>query len=297
MPDETAALLNINPRGVYLDCTLGGGGHAEAILDRLAGGRLVGIDRDAEAIAAAGARLAGRGGFTAVKGNFHDARAVLGALGIVRIDGALMDLGVSSRQLDTAGRGFSYRLDGPLDMRMDADSPVTAASLLNGLDEAALAKILFEYGEERRARKIARAIARERSRAPIESTAQLAAIVGRALPGSLAVPAMRTFMALRIAVNDELAPLGGAIADIAEMLLPGGRVAALSFHSLEDRIVKNTFRKLESPCECPRGLPVCACGKVPQAFVVTKKPALPSKAEIERNPRARSAKLRVAERL
>ncbi|MCL1844706.1 MAG: 16S rRNA (cytosine(1402)-N(4))-methyltransferase RsmH [Defluviitaleaceae bacterium] len=322
--NEAVDALKIKPNGVYVDCTLGGGGHSAEICARLAGdlsGRVIGIDRDENAIEAASARIKSKN-FFAVHGNFHDLKTILRECGPERADGILMDLGVSSHQIDTAERGFSFRADGPLDMRMAAkplsaegasrkaihsleDGRVceffTARDIVNNFSEAELAKIFFEFGEERFSRRIAKKICVAREISPIETTLALAKIIEAAVPQKRGAkqphPAMRTFMALRIAVNDELTPLDAAVRDAVDMLAVGGRIAVITFHSLEDRIVKQNFAKLASPCECPRDIPYCACGKIPSLRVVTRKPVLPSPEEISHNSRAHSAKLRVGERI
>ena len=289
--------LLIRPDGDYLDCTLGGAGHASEILKRLSTGSLTGIDRDPEAILAATERLRAVGGnFRVLRGNFHDADRLTqnGAF-----DGILADLGVSSHQLDCRERGFSYHDDAPLDMRMDTASPKTAADLLNTAAEGDLTRIFRDYGEEKWARQIARVVC---DRRPVETTGQLVEIVDRAIPKKFrqqdgAHPARRVFQALRIAVNDELDPLGPALTMLAHLLRPGGRLCVIAFHSLEDRIVKNTFRTLIDPCTCPRSLPVCVCGKKPVVRAVTRKPITASEEELLENPRARSATLRIVERI
>lgn len=298
--------LNLRPDGTYLDCTLGGAGHSSEIFRRLgAGGTLIGIDRDSEAIAAATARMASLEGparFVPVRGNFHDAKALLAGLGVGALDGALADLGVSSHQLDERERGFSYHDDAPLDMRMDASQPLSAREIVNEWPEDALTKILRDYGEEKWARQIARVICDRRASVPIERTSQLVSIVDAAIPKKFRAkdgshPARRTFQALRIAVNDELRPLEQALRDLAGLLNPGGRLCVIAFHSLEDRIVKNTFRTLADPCICPKNLPVCVCGRRPTVRLVTRKPITASEAELAENPRARSATLRIVEKL
>ena len=306
MLDECIEALAVRPQGTYLDCTLGGGGHSSAIFGLLGpGGRLFSIDLDTEAIAAASERVlaSGNGGeFRALHGNFHDAKALLAAEGVERIDGALMDLGVSSRQFDDASRGFSYRADAPLDMRMDQTAGRTAADICNTYPEGELLRVLSDWGEEKWAARIARFIVETRANAPIRTTGDLVDIVDRAIPRRVrekdgSHPARRTFQALRIETNDELAPLEQAIRDIVDLLAPGGRIAVMAFHSLEDRIVKNTFRSLADPCTCPKSFPVCVCGKKPVVRAVTRKPITASEAELARNPRARSATLRCAEKL
>ena len=299
MPGEVLQLLDVKPDGVYVDCTLGGGGHSEKILARLTRGRLIGIDQDVQAYEYSKQRLGKFSNFTAVKDSFHNFRQIINGLGLSAVDGALIDLGVSSYQIDTAERGFSYTKDGPLDMRMDTDSFVTAASIVNNYSEKQLAALLFEFGEERQARKIAGLICAERKKQKIETTARLAAIAEKCVyvkKGS-GHPAMRTFMALRIAVNNEIAPLRCAIENILSSLTNGGRIVTITFHSLEDRIVKNVFRDAQNPCTCPRDVPICVCGKKPLVEIVTKRPVVPTKSEVFENPRASSAKLRCAVRI
>ncbi len=294
--------LRVIPGGEYLDCTLGGGGHTLEMLRR--GGRVTGIDRDADAIAAASARigifLQETGGdpasFRAVRGNFHDAASLVGE---TRFDGILADLGVSSFQLDCRERGFSYHEDAPLDMRMDASQPRTAADIVNNASEDELTRIFRDYGEEKWARQIARVAA---DRRPIATTLQFVAAVDAAIPKKVrskdgSHPARRVFQALRIAVNDELEPLRAALEMLSGLLKPGGRLCVIAFHSLEDRIVKNTFRTLADPCTCPKNLPVCVCGKKPVVRLITRKPIVAAAEELEKNPRARSATLRIVEKL
>ncbi|MCL1877342.1 MAG: 16S rRNA (cytosine(1402)-N(4))-methyltransferase RsmH [Defluviitaleaceae bacterium] len=298
---EAVEGLAVRADGVYVDCTLGGGGHSAAICALLSGGKLVGIDRDENAVLAATERMKSKN-FFAIHGNFHDLKNILHGCGVEKVDGILMDLGVSSHQIDVAERGFSFRADGPLDMRMDRNTKLSARDIINNFSESELAKIFFEFGEEKFSRRIAKKICALREIAPIETTLALAAIVESVIPKQKRGvkqphPAMRTFMALRIAVNDELAPLNTALRDAVGMLSPGGRIAAITFHSLEDRIVKQTFAKLASPCECPRDIPYCVCGKAPALRVVTRKPVLPSPEEILQNSRAHSAKLRIAQKL
>ncbi|MBR0463253.1 MAG: 16S rRNA (cytosine(1402)-N(4))-methyltransferase RsmH [Clostridia bacterium] len=299
--------LQVRPDGVYLDGTLGGGGHAAAVLGRLTTGRLIGIDRDDEAIAAASARLRalqrdGLPAFSALHGNFHDAKALLAEIGVDRVDGALLDLGVSSHQFDTGERGFSYQEDAPLDMRMDRSQRLTAAMIVNTWPQDEISRILTDYGEESWAAHIARVICDRRRSTPIETTGQLVSLIDAAIPKKIRLkdtshPARKTFQALRIAVNDELAPLEKALRDLVDLLNPGGRLCVIAFHSLEDRIVKNTFRNMADPCTCPPSFPVCVCGKKPLIRLVTRKPITPSEDELKANNRARSATLRVAERL
>ena len=297
--------LKIREGGTYLDCTLGGAGHSSEILKRLHGGTLVGIDRDQDAIQAAMARLESLNAdarFMALHGNFHAAKALLAGAGIARVDGILVDLGVSSHQLDVRERGFSYHDDAPLDMRMDVSQPLNACVIVNTYSEDELTRIIRDYGEENWARQIARVICDRRKNAPIERTSQLVEIIDAAIPKKFRAkdgshPARRTFQALRIAVNDELDPLEPALSDLVALLNPGGRLCVITFHSLEDRIVKNAFRTWANPCTCPKSFPVCVCGKKPRIELVTRKPITASEKELAENPRARSASLRVAEKL
>lgn len=300
--DEVMEWLRPRRGGVYLDGTLGGGGHSEGIL-QAAGGEatLWGLDRDEAAIAAACERLRVYPGFHAIRGNFHDAKALLSAAGAVPLTGALLDLGVSSHQLDTADRGFSYHEDAPLDMRMDRSQGMTAAEYLATVSREELRRVLTDYGEEKWAARIAQVLEERRAKAPILTTADLVAVVDAAIPKAVrrkdeGHPARRTFQAVRIAVNDELAPLDQALCDIADCLAPGGRLLVITFHSLEDRIVKSTFRKLQNPCVCPPKAPICTCGKKPLGKVLAGGAVKPSAEEVKRNPRSRSAKLRVFER-
>ncbi len=305
--DECLDGLHIRPDGVYLDGTLGGGGHSGEIIRRLDSGRLIGIDRDLDAIAAATAHIepiAREKGarFDALHGNFHDAPALLERLGVDRISGALLDLGVSSYQLDEGERGFSYRADAPLDMRMDRTQALTAREIVNEWDEKEIARILREYGEENWAAQIARVLCDRRRKQSIETTGQLVDVIDASIPKKVRSqgdghPARRTFQALRIAVNDELAPLEQALSDIAGLLEPGGRLCVIAFHSLEDRVVKNAFRQMADPCVCPKSFPVCVCGRKPIARVLTRKPVTASEEELSENPRSRSATLRVMEKL
>ena len=296
--DECIEQLNIRPGCDYLDCTLGGGGHSSVILQNLEGGSHTGIDRDADAIAAATARI-NDPRFRAIRGNFHDARELTEDM---KFDGILADLGVSSHQLDVRERGFSYHDDAPLDMRMDADYPLTAADIVNTRSEDELNRIFRDYGEEKWARQIARVICDRRKTAPIETTSQLVSIIDASIPKKFrekdgSHPARRTFQALRIAVNDELDPLADSVRMLSDMLKPGGRLCIITFHSLEDRIVKNTFRELANPCTCPPSMPVCVCGKKPTVKLITRKPITASDEELAANPRSRSASLRVLEKL
>ena len=294
--------LKIKPDGVYLDGTLGLGGHSLEIASRLTTGRLIGIDRDPSAIERAGARLspfADR--VTLVHGNFGDAAAILDSLQLPGVDGMLFDLGVSSPQLDEAERGFSYMQDAPLDMRMDSTAALSAYDVVNGWSEERLNRILWDYGEERYARRITGAILAAREKKPITSTGELVELIRSAMPAAALRekqhPAKRSFQAIRIAVNDELGEVERMMATAPDKLNPGGRLCVISFHSLEDRIVKTGIARRENGCTCPREAPVCTCGFVQTLRSVSRKPILPGEDEIERNPRSRSAKLRVAERV
>ena len=292
--------LNITPDGIYVDGTMGGGGHSLEIAKRLTTGRLICIDQDPNAHEAAGKRLAEyKDRITFVRDNFGNIANILDSLGIEKIDGMLLDIGVSSHQLDEAERGFSYQQDAPLDMRMNPDRPFSAYDVVNGYDEDELDRVIFTYGEERWARRIAQFIVKEREAKPIETTGELVDIIKKAVPKGARKdgphPAKRTFQAIRIEVNGELEVLQRAIDDVAARLAFGGRLCIITFHSLEDRIVKEAFRKQENPCICPPQFPVCVCGKKPLGRVITRKPILPSKEELEENPRSRSAKLRVLE--
>ena len=292
--------LNISPDGIYVDGTMGGGGHSLGIAKRLTTGRLICIDQDPNAHEAAGKRLAEyKDRITFVRDNFGNIKSILDSLEIEKIDGMLLDIGVSSHQLDEAERGFSYQQDAPLDMRMNPDRPFSAYDVVNGYDEDELDRVIFTYGEERWARRIAQFIVKEREAKPIETTGELVDIIKKAVPKGARNdgphPAKRTFQAIRIEVNGELEVLQRAIDDVAARLAVGGRLCIITFHSLEDRIVKEAFRKQENPCICPPQFPVCVCGKKPLGRVITRKPILPSKEELEENPRSRSAKLRVLE--
>lgn len=294
--------LNIDPEGIYLDGTLGFGGHSFEIASRLKGGRLICIDRDETAIKRAGKRLAPFGDkVTLIHGNFSDAAELLDNAGINSVDGMLFDLGVSSPQLDEAERGFSYMNDAPLDMRMDTSCGITAYDLVNSWDKSRLEHILFDYGEERYARRIVSAIVSRREEKPIETTLELADIIRSAMPAAALRekqhPAKRTFQAVRIAVNDELGAVRQMMETAPDKLSKGGRLCIISFHSLEDRIVKSGIAARENGCTCPREAPICTCGFVQTLKSVCRKPILPSEEEIKRNPRSRSAKLRVAERV
>ena len=300
---ETVDSLNIKPGGVYVDCTLGGAGHSARILEKMGGdGKLVGIDRDEYAIQKASQRLEKyKDNILLIKGNFCDAPELLSENGIHKIDGVVADLGVSSFQLDNADRGFSYMHDAPLDMRMSRQDKLSAYDVVNGYEEKELSRIINLYGEERFASKIAYNICRTREKQPIKTTAELAEVVKNSIPAKNRAdgphPAKRTFQAIRIEVNGELDVIDKMILGLFPMLESGGRMAVITFHSLEDRIVKHTFAELAKGCECPPDFPVCVCGKKPQGVVVTKKPILPSEQELEENPRSRSAKLRVCEKI
>ena len=300
--EETIDSLNIKPDGIYVDGTLGGGGHASEVCRRLGEhGRLIGIDQDQDAITAAGERLAEFGDkVTIVRSNYKNIREVLFNLGIEKVDGIYLDLGVSSYQLDTADRGFSYREDAPLDMRMDQRNDKTAADIVNGYSEMELYRIIRDYGEDRFAKNIAKHIVREREIHTIETTLQLAEIIRGAIPAKIRAtgghPAKRTFQAIRIELNHELDVLNDSIDTMIDLLNPGGRLSIITFHSLEDRIVKTRFRTNENPCICPPDFPVCVCGRKSKGRVVTRKPIVPSDEELEENRRSKSSKLRVFER-
>ena len=294
--------LNIRPDGVYVDGTLGRAGHSLEIVKRLETGRLICLDRDQAALDAAAVRLRDyKDRVTLVHANFENLTEVLSELGVSRAAGMLFDLGVSSPQLDDASRGFSYMADAPLDMRMDRSDRLTAWDIVNTWDAAALRKILYEYGEERYAPKIAAAIERRRSERPIETTLELADLIRSAMPPAALRekqhPAKRSFQAIRIAVNDELGAVSRMMEAAIPLLAPGGRLAVITFHSLEDRIVKSAMQQAAKGCTCPPEFPVCVCGKKPQIRIVTRKPIVSGPAELEENPRARSAKLRIAEKL
>ena len=294
--------LNIRPDGIYVDGTLGRGGHSEEIVKRLTTGRLIAIDQDQQAIDEAGVRLAPYGDrVTLVKDNFRNVARILDNLGIPGADGMLFDLGVSSPQLDDASRGFSYMNDAPLDMRMDKSAPLPAWDVVNIWPEEELKRILRDYGEERFAGRIAGQIVRTRTEKPIETTGELVEVIRRAMPAAALRekqhPAKRTFQAIRIAVNDELGAVEDMIRTAPDKLSPGGRLCVISFHSLEDRIVKNGIAARENGCTCPREAPVCTCGFVQTLRSVTRKPIVSGEAELSQNPRARSAKLRIAERV
>ena len=300
--DECIDALSIRPDGIYLDGTLGGAGHSLEICRRLTTGRLIGVDRDEVALRAAAERLkpfAGR--VTTVHSNFCEINTILDGLGLDGVDGMLFDLGVSSPQLDDASRGFSYMADAPLDMRMDRGEALTASTVVNEWPQEELRRILYEYGEERYAPQIAAAIVRRRQQRPIETTFELVDVIRSAMPPQALRekqhPAKRSFQAIRIAVNDELASVSRLMHDAIDRLNPGGRLAVITFHSLEDRIVKNEMQAAAKGCTCPPEFPVCICGKKPKVRVLTRKPIVSGAQELAENPRARSAKLRVAEKL
>ena len=300
--EECVTGLNIRPEGIYVDGTLGGAGHSCRIAEGLTTGRLIGIDRDPVALKAAGERLAPYGDrVTLVHSNFCRMASVLEGLGISGVDGILLDLGVSSPQLDDGQRGFSYMADAPLDMRMDGGDALTADTVVNTWSYEELKKILYEYGEERYAPAIASAIVRRRETAPIRTTLELVDVIRSAMPPAALRekqhPAKRSFQAIRIAVNDELNSVAKAMEDAIPLLNPGGRLAVITFHSLEDRIVKNAMAAAAKGCTCPPSFPVCVCGKKPRVKLVTRKPIVSGEEELERNPRARSAKLRICEKL
>lgn len=299
---ESIEALNIRPDGVYVDGTLGGGGHAEEIAKRLTTGRLICIDRDERAIARATKRLAPlMDKITVVHGNFRELGVILDRLELDAVDGMLFDLGVSSPQLDETERGFSYMAEAPLDMRMDETEPLTAREIVNFWPEEKLKRILYDFGEERYAPRIAGAIVRQRNIQPIETTTELAEIIRSAMPAAALRekqhPAKRSFQGIRIAVNEELESISDMLSTAADCLKPGGRLAVISFHSLEDRLVKNAIASREKGCTCPRDFPVCTCGFVQTLKSVYRKPVTASPEELEENPRARSAKLRAAERV
>lgn len=299
--DECIAGLNIRPDGIYVDGTLGGAGHSSEIVKRLTTGMLIGIDRDPVALKAAGERLAPYGDrVKLVHSNFCEMASVLENLGISGVDGILMDLGVSSPQLDDGERGFSYMVDAPLDMRMDSGDALSADTVVNTWSYEELKKILYEYGEERYAPAIAGAIVRKREAAPIRTTLELVDVIRGAMPPAALRekqhPAKRSFQAIRIAVNDELGSVAKAMESAIPLLNPGGRLAVITFHSLEDRIVKNAMASAAKGCICPPEFPVCVCGRKPQVDVLTRKPIVSTPEELERNPRARSAKLRICQK-
>lgn len=299
--NETIDGLNIKPDGIYVDGTLGGGGHAYEVCRRLGEkGSIVGIDQDAAAIEAASARLKDFGEkVTIVRSNYCDMKSKLHELGIDKVDGIVLDLGVSSYQLDTAERGFSYREDAPLDMRMDTRQKMTARDIVNDYTEADLYRVIRDYGEDKFAKNIAKHIVQARAMKPVETTAELSEIIRASIPMKFQKksghPAKRTFQAIRIELNRELDVLRDSLDGMIDLLNPGGRLCIITFHSLEDRIVKSAFRKNENPCTCPPDFPVCVCGKKSKGSIITKKPILPSEEELEYNSRSKSAKLRIFE--
>ena len=301
MLDETIEGLRILPDGIYADGTLGGAGHSFEIAKRLTTGRLIGFDQDGDAIAAATKRLEPyKDRVTIIRNNYENMLSELDRLGIERINGILLDLGVSSYQLDTAERGFSYMADAPLDMWMDDRSEETAEDIVNGYSEQELFRIIRDYGEDRFAKNIAKHIVARRSEKPIKTTTELAEIVKGAIPAKVRAtgghPAKRTFQAIRIELNRELSVLSDSLSGMIDRLAPGGRFCIITFHSLEDRIVKTAFKKAENPCTCPPHFPVCVCGKKPLGTVITGKPIVPGEQELEENPRSKSAKLRIFEK-
>ena len=293
--------LNIRPDGIYADGTLGGGGHSSHIYSHLTSGKLIGIDRDIEAINAASNRIGKSDNIIYVHDNYKNIKNILLNNNINGLDGALVDLGISSYQIDNAERGFSYTKDAPLDMRMNQSDPLSAYDVVNTYETDKLAKVIFDYGEERYGRKIADAICKARSKKPIQTTLELADIIKSAVPPKSVPkgshPAKRTFQAIRIEVNGELSDLKGAITDFFECLNKGGRLCIITFHSLEDRIVKHVFAEFASGCICPKEFPVCVCGREPQGKLITRKPILPSEQELSQNSRSASAKLRIIEKL
>lgn len=300
--EETIEQLHIRPEGIYVDGTLGGGGHSLEICKRLTTGRLIGIDQDEDAIAAAGERLREhQDKVTIVRSNYAQMAEVLKEQGIDRVSGILLDLGVSSYQLDTPERGFTYRCeDAPLDMRMDQRQKLTAHDIVNGYSEAELFRIIRDYGEDRFAKNIAKHIVQAREKQPIETTGELNDVIKGAIPMKVQAtgghPSKRTYQAIRIELNHELDVLRDHLDEMIDLLEDGGRLCIITFHSLEDRIVKSAFKKNENPCTCPSNFPVCVCGKKSKGKVVTRKPILPSEQELSENSRSKSAKLRVFER-
>ncbi|MBQ7839104.1 MAG: 16S rRNA (cytosine(1402)-N(4))-methyltransferase RsmH [Lachnospiraceae bacterium] len=300
--DETIEGLKIRPDGIYVDGTLGGAGHSSCIVQRLQTGRLIGIDQDDAAIAAATKRLEPwKDRTTLVRSNYCNMEAVLNELGIDRVDGILLDLGVSSYQLDNAERGFSYKYDTALDMRMDTRQTLTARTIVNEYPEMELYRIIRDYGEDKFAKNIAKHIVSNRQKKPIETTGELNEIIKAAIPAKMREkgghPSKRTYQAIRIACNRELEVLENSLDTFIRLLNPGGRICIITFHSLEDRIVKAAFKKNENPCTCPPEFPVCVCGKASQGKVITRKPILPSEEEMENNSRSKSAKLRIFEKI
>ncbi len=300
--NESIDGLNIDPDGVYFDLTLGGGGHSEKIAEKLKGGRLICFDADADAIEKSRKRLERYSDkITFIHDNFANVGDYYDTLGIERVNGAVADLGVSSFQLDCAERGFSYSADAALDMRMDRSGGKTAYDVVNGYSESELKRVIYAYGEENYAPAIARAIVKQREKSKIETTQQLSELIKNAMPPkarcSAHHPAKRTFQAIRIEVNGELDSIAPALESLIDRMAPGGRICVITFHSLEDRIVKNVFAAASTGCTCPPDFPICVCGKTPRVKLITKKPILPSPEELEENHRSRSAKLRIAEKL
>lgn len=298
--EETIEQLQVRPDGIYVDGTLGGGGHANEVCRRLTTGHFYGIDQDDAAIEAAGKRLEGYGEkVTIIRDNYCNMKAALASYHVEKVDGIVLDLGVSSYQLDTEERGFSYRFDAPLDMRMDKRSSLTARDIVNGYSETELFHIIRDYGEDQFAKNIAKHIVRARQEKPIETTFELNEVIKAAIPAKMRQnghPSKQTFQAIRIECNKELDVLKNSLDEFIDMLNPGGRLCIITFHSLEDRIVKAAFRKNENPCTCPPEFPVCVCGKKSKGRVITKKPILPGVEELEENSRSKSAKLRVFQR-
>ena len=299
--DETVGGLNIKPDGIYVDGTLGGAGHAIEVCRKLsAKGRFIGIDQDQDAIIAASERLAAFDQVTIIRSNYCYMVPELAARGVHKVDGIVLDLGVSSYQLDNEERGFTYRVDAPLDMRMDQRQTQTASDIVNGYEERELYRIIRDYGEDKFAKNIAKHIVKERQKKTIETAGELTDIIRAAIPMKVQVtgghPAKRTFQAIRIELNHELEVLSDHLDEMIDLLNPGGRICIITFHSLEDRIVKSNFKRNENPCTCPSDFPVCVCGKVSKGKVITRKPILPSEKELEENSRSKSAKLRVFER-
>lgn len=300
--NETIEGLAIKEDGIYVDCTLGGAGHSSEILKRLSKkGKLIGIDQDTNALKAAKEKLKDYDNVIYVHNNFYNIDSILSELNIEKVDGILMDLGVSSHQLDEAERGFSYMHDAPLDMRMDRDNKFSAYDVVNNYSEEELYKVIREYGEERFAKRIAKFIVNDREKKSIETTYELVDIIKAAIPAKFRRegphPAKRTFQAIRIEVNKELYILDKAVKDSINRLNKGGRIAIITFHSLEDRIIKRLYKKQQDPCECPKDFPICICGKKPKVKIITRKPIIASEDELGDNPRSRSAKLRIAEKI
>lgn len=301
MLTETIEGLAVKPDGIYVDGTLGGAGHSSVIASKLTSGRLIGIDQDGDAIEAATKRLEPyKERVTIVRDNYENIPSVLNRLGIEKVNGILLDLGVSSYQLDTAERGFSYMADAPLDMRMDDRMEKTAGDIVNGYSESELFHIIRDYGEDSFAKNIAKHIVQKRAEKPIETTGELVEIIKQSIPAKIRMsgghPAKKTFQAIRIELNRELQVLSDSLSEMTERLAPGGRLCIITFHSLEDRIVKNAFKKAENPCICPPGLPVCVCGRKPVGKIITKHPIVPGEKELNENSRSASAKLRIFEK-